>query len=148
MNFLLLDIKLSKDKIWFLHFENWQSWQEIMSIFWSWKIPRNSLIFDDWILVQNLSSGEAFLDSVIIHKACRSFNLFADQTVLTLLWTKWNISRKTKNIERPGGPQLTRILLNYYLSTVTQFTHGKIFIYDFCVLWLTAQSIYKTQKLY
>ena len=60
MNFLLLDIKLSKDKIWFLHFENWQSWQEIMSIFWSWKIPRNSLIFDDWILVQNLSSGEAF----------------------------------------------------------------------------------------
>ena len=46
--------------------------------------------------------------------------------------------QKTKNIERPEGPQLTRILLNYHSPTVK---HDKILIYDFCVLW-TLRSIY------
>ena len=42
-------------QITFLHFRNWQSWQKVMSIFWSWKKSRKRL-FPTFVqtLVQNM----------------------------------------------------------------------------------------------
>ena len=99
-----------KCKISFLHFRIWQSWQEIMFIFWSWLKTRKRLFPT---FVQTLIWNMAFYCTVGIHNHFKlGFLLIVCEKIIKAIHTFWpknlNLVMNTfRPIVRCPAPPLT-----------------------------------------